>query len=122
MYYNAEELAGSGNPFAFIVQAHINARATSQDLPLRYDLRMVLQDAVEASGMNRREVLLVTRFIEEVLRLTAELDRKLFFGRQARKEGKRMEYTTYGTCVGAIGKSECPIQILLTPPDFVGEG
>lgn len=100
MDYNAEELAGNSNPFAFIAQAHINARATSHDLPLRYDLRMVLQDVVEESGMDKREVLLVTRFIEEVMRLPAELDRKLFFERQARKEGKKMEYTTYAERVG----------------------
>jgi hypothetical protein len=100
MDYNAEELAGSRNPFTFIAQAHIKARETGDDLTRRYDLRMVLQDAVEASGMEKREVLLVTRFIEEVLRLPADLNQKLYFERLARKEGKGMEYTTYAEKMG----------------------
>jgi hypothetical protein len=97
--YNDEELAASRNPFAFIARAHREARTTGDDMNRRYDLRMVLQDAVEASGMNVPEVLSVTRFIEEVLRLPEELHRKLFFEREARKE-KAMVFTTYAERVG----------------------
>ena len=86
----------------------------------RYDLRMVLQDAVEASGMKEPEVLWVTRFIEEVMRLPEDLHRKLFFEQQARKE-KVMEFTTYAERVGEKkgikkgklkGKAESVIQLL----------
>ena len=86
----------------------------------RYDLRMVLQDAVEASGMNAREVLSVTRFIEEVLTLPEDLHRKLFFERQVRKE-KAMVFTTYAERIGERrgvkkgklkGKQESLLQVL----------
>lgn len=97
--YNDEELAASRNPFAFIARAHREARMTGDDMNRRYDLRMVLQDAVEASGMNAPEVLAVSRFIEEVMRLPEELHRKLFFERQARQE-KAMEFTTYAERIG----------------------
>jgi hypothetical protein len=97
--YNDEELAASKNPFAFIARAHREARQTGDDMNRRYDLRMVLQDAVEGSGMKEREVLWVTRFIEEVLRLPEELHRKLFFERVTQKE-KAMEFTTYAERVG----------------------
>jgi hypothetical protein len=97
--YNDQELAASRNPFAFIARAHLEARQTGDDMNRRYDLRMVLQDAVEASGLKEREVLWVTRFIEEVMRLPEDLHRKLFFERQARKE-KPMEFTTYAERVG----------------------
>jgi hypothetical protein len=97
--YNDEELTASRNPFAFIARAHREARRTGDDMNRRYDLRMVLQDALEASEMKEREVLWVTRFIEEVLRLPEELHRKLFFERVTRKE-KAMEFTTYAERVG----------------------
>lgn len=97
--YNEQELAASRNPFAFIARAHLAARQTGDDMNRRYDLRMVLQDAVEASGLNEPEVLWVSRFIEEVLRLPEDLHRKLFFERQARKE-KAMEFTTYAERIG----------------------
>ncbi len=97
--YHAQELAASRNPFAFIARAHLEARQTGEDMNRRYDLRMVLQDAVETSGMNEPEVLWVSRFIEEVLRLPEDLHRKLFFERQARQE-KAMEFTTYAERVG----------------------
>jgi predicted transposase YdaD len=90
----------SHNPFAFIAQAHIEARETGDDPNRRYDLRMALQDAVETSGLKKREVLLVTRFIEEVMRLPEDLHRKLFFERLARKEDKKMVYTTYAERIG----------------------
>jgi hypothetical protein len=97
--YNDEELAASRNPFAFIARAHREARTTGDDMNRRYDLRMVLQDTVEASGMKAHEVLSVTRFIEDVMRLPEDLHRKLFFERVARKE-KAMEFTTYAERVG----------------------
>ncbi|MBS1810344.1 MAG: hypothetical protein JST84_19430 [Acidobacteria bacterium] len=86
----------------------------------RYDLRMVLQDAVEASEMKEREMLWMTQFIEEVLRLPEELHRKLFFERVTRKE-KAMEFTTYAERVGEKkgikkgklkGKAESVLQLL----------
>jgi hypothetical protein len=80
----------SRNPFAFIARAHLAARQTGDDMNRRYDLRLVLQDAVTDSGMDAQEVLWVTRFIEEVMRLPEDLHRKLFFEQQARKE-KAME-------------------------------
>ena len=97
--YNGEELAASRNPFAFIARAHLEARQSGDDMNRRYDLRMVLQDAVESSGMNEPEVLSVSRFIEEVMRLPEDLHRKLFFEQQARKE-KAMIFTTYAERVG----------------------
>jgi hypothetical protein len=97
--YNDQELRESRNPFAFIARAHLEAHATGEDMNRRYDLRMVLQDAVEGSGMKEPEVLWVTRFIEEVMRLPEELHRKLFFERQARKE-KAMVFTTYAERIG----------------------
>jgi hypothetical protein len=97
--YNDEELAASKTPFAFIARAHGEARQTGDDMNRRYDLRMVLQDAVEDGGLNVQEVLWVTRFIEDVLRLPEDLHRKLFFERVARKE-KAMEFTTYAERVG----------------------
>jgi hypothetical protein len=118
--YNDPELAASRNPFAFIARAHLEARATGDDMNRRYDLRMVLQDAVEASGMKEPEVLWVMRFIEEVMRLPEDLHRKLFFERQARKE-KAMVFTTYAERVGERrgvkkgklkGRQESVLQIL----------
>jgi len=100
MDYNLEELAKSRNPFAFIAQAHVKARATRDDDNKRYDLRLALHEAVETSGLKKREVLLVTRFIEEVMLLPEELDRELFVERVARKEGKKMEFHTYAERVG----------------------
>lgn len=97
--YNDEELAASRNPFAFIARAHLEARRTGDDMNRRYDLRMVLQDAVEAGGMDEPEVLWVTRFIEDVMWLPEDLHRKLFFERQARQE-KAMEFTTYAERIG----------------------
>lgn len=97
--YNEPELAASRNPFAFIARAHLAARQTGDDMNRRYDLRLVLQDAVTDAGMDKQEVLSVTRFIEDVLRLPEGLDRKLFYEQQARKE-KAMEYTTYAERIG----------------------
>jgi len=100
MDYNLDELAKSRNPFAFIAQAHVKARETRDDDNKRYDLRLALHEEVETSGLKKREVLLVTRFIEEVMRLPEELDRELFVERVARKEDKKMEFHTYAERVG----------------------
>ncbi|MGH9846473.1 MAG: hypothetical protein ACREEM_47860 [Blastocatellia bacterium] len=100
MDYNLDELAVSRNPFAFIAQAHAQARETRDDDDKRYDFRLALHEAVEASGFKKREILLVSRFIEEVMRLPEELDRELFVERIARKEAKKMEFHTYAERVG----------------------
>ncbi len=60
---------------------------------------MVLQDVVEASGMEESEALWVMRFLEEVMTWPEHLHRKLFFERLARKE-KAMEFTTCAERVG----------------------
>ena len=97
--YNEQELAASCNPFAFVARAHLAAHQTGDDMNRRYDLRLVLQDAVSDSGMDAQEVLSVTRFIEEVMRLPEGLDRKLFYEQQARKE-KAMVFYTYAERIG----------------------
>jgi hypothetical protein len=100
MDYNLEDLEKSRNPFAFIAKAHAQARETRDDDKKRYDLRLALHEAVDASGFKKREFLEVTRFIEGVMRLPEELDRKLFVERVARKEAKKMEFYTYAERVG----------------------
>jgi hypothetical protein len=71
------ELAASTNPFALVVQAHLQARATARNPVDRYQVKLALIKSLYQRGWERRDILELLRVIDWLLHLPADLEDRL---------------------------------------------
>ena len=81
-------LEASDNPFAMVVMAHLQARATRRDPEGRLQWKLRLIRRLYERGYARQDVLEMLRFIDWVLTLPAGLEATLAGGVGAVREGK----------------------------------
>ena len=88
------ELAASVNPFAVIVQTHLQAQATASDPVTRYRGKLELVKSLYRRGWERQDILELFRVIDWLLQLPAALDDQLWTALQDHEEVTTMRYVT----------------------------
>ncbi len=89
-----DELEASDNPFALVVMAHLKTRATRRrpDERLIWKLRLVRH--LYERGYGRQEILELFRFLDWVMALPTELEKRFRHELHEIQEEKRMRYVT----------------------------
>ena len=88
------EMMRSANPFAVVVQAHLEARATAGDPARRYQGKLQLIRSLYRRGWARQDVLELFRVIDWLLQLPAALENQLWAEVQDHEEATQMRYVT----------------------------
>ena len=87
-----DELEQSANPFAVVVQAHLKARETHNDVTARYQAKLHLVKSLYRRGWQRQDVQELFRFIDWVLELPSALEKRLWDEVQTSEEVQKMRY------------------------------
>ena len=87
-----DELERSENPFAVVVQAHLKARDTRDDVTARYQAKLYLVKSLYRRGWQRQDILELFRFIDWVLELPEPLEQQLWHEIQANEEAQKVHY------------------------------
>jgi hypothetical protein len=94
--YSAEEAAleASANPFAAVVLAHLKTQQTRQDLETRRAWKLRLVKGLHDRGLASPDVRQLFRFIDWMMDLPKNLDKKFWQEVHQYEEEKRMPYIT----------------------------
>ena len=84
----------SANPFAVVVQAHLQAQATAGDPARRYQSKLQLVRSLYRRGWTRQDILELFRVIDWLLQLPATLENQLWTEIQDHEEATQMRYVT----------------------------
>lgn len=87
-----DELEQSANPFAVVAQAHLKARETQNDATVRYQAKLRLIKSLYRRGWQRQDVLELFRFIDWVLTLPSDLEKRLWDEVRTSEEVQKMRY------------------------------
>ncbi|MBF0420215.1 MAG: cytosolic protein, partial [Magnetococcales bacterium] len=90
--YHKTELEHSNNPFAIVTLAHLHAKRTKHQTEDRYQEKRRLIRRLYQSGFSRQQVIDLFRFIDWVLHLPEEADRRLWKEIADFEEGQKMPY------------------------------
>ncbi|MBF0183926.1 MAG: DUF4351 domain-containing protein [Magnetococcales bacterium] len=90
--YSEADLERSSNPFAVVVQAHLQAKKTKGKTEDRYQAKWKLIRSLYQRGYDRQKVIDLFRFIDWVLHLPREADERLMAEIVALEEDKKMPY------------------------------
>lgn len=88
------EMMQSANPFAVVVQAHLQAQATAGDPARRYQSKLQLIRSLYRRGWARQDILELFRVIDWLLQLPATLENQLWLEVQDYEEATKMRYVT----------------------------
>ncbi len=88
------EMMQSANPFAVVVQAHLQAQATADDPARRYQGKLQLVKSLYRRGWARQDILELFRVIDWLLQLPAALEDRLWTEMQDHEEATQMRYVT----------------------------
>ncbi|MFM8443950.1 MAG: cytosolic protein [Methylococcus sp.] len=88
------ELAVSTNPFAVVVQAHLQAQSTAADSTARYRGKLDLVKSLYQRGWARQDVMELFRVIDWLLQLPESLEDQLWMEVQEHEEAMHMRYVT----------------------------
>jgi hypothetical protein len=88
------EMMLSTNPFAVVVQAHLEAQATADDPARRYQGKLQLVKSLYRRGWARQDILELFRVIDWLLQLPAALENQLWVEMQDHEEATQMRYVT----------------------------
>ncbi|MBF0145421.1 MAG: cytosolic protein [Magnetococcales bacterium] len=90
--YSEAELEQSNNPFAMVTLAHLHAKKTQHRTEDRYHAKWNLIRKLYQNGFNRQQVIDLFRFIDWVLHLPEEADKRLWKKIADFEERKKMPY------------------------------
>ncbi|MBF0185953.1 MAG: DUF4351 domain-containing protein [Magnetococcales bacterium] len=90
--YSEADLEQKVNPFAVVVQAHLQAKKTKGKTEDRYQAKWKLIRSLYQRGYDRQKVIDLFRFIDWVLHLPREADERLMAEIVALEEDKKMPY------------------------------
>ncbi|MBF0134185.1 MAG: cytosolic protein [Magnetococcales bacterium] len=103
--YPEAELEKSNNPFAVVALAHLRAKRTKHRVEDRYQSKWNLIRNLYKSGFNHQQIIDLFRFIDWVLHLPDEADRRLWKEILAFEENQKMPYISSIERIGQqIGK------------------
>ena len=88
------ELDTSANPFAIVVQAHLETQETRHVPRERYRAKLALSKSLYRRGWERADILELFRVIDWMLQLPAELEERLWSEIHQYEEVKQMPYVT----------------------------
>ena len=89
-----DELVDNPSPFAVVVMAHLKMLATRRDPEVRYDWKFTLFKMLYERGHSRRDILELWRFIDWLVFLPADLEKKLEVAMINFEKVKTMRYVT----------------------------
>ena len=104
------ELEQSRNPFATVVMAHLQAKATASDRTERKQQKLTLVKRLYDLGFERDSIIILFRFIDWMMTLPADLAKEFWREYSDFEESKRMQYVT---SVERIGIEKGVLQGLL---------
>ena len=93
-------MAGGGNPFGVLVAAHLKARETARDSQGRLRWKLALVKGLYEGGFSREDILQLFRFIDWVLTLPAELERRFLTEIEEWEEERKMPYVSSAERIG----------------------
>ena len=86
------ELESSNNPFAVVTLANLQAKKTKNQTEDRYRVKLHLIRSLYQRGFNQQQVIDLFRFIDWVLRLPEEADKRLLEEVYSFEENQKMPY------------------------------
>jgi Domain of unknown function (DUF4351) len=89
-----DTLVTNNNPFALVVLAHLQAKATRKDNQRRQQVKFTLVRLLYERGYNKQQVLDLFRFIDWVITLPAALKQEFWQQLRSFEEERRMPYIT----------------------------
>ena len=104
------ELEQNRNPFATVVMAHLQAKATASNRTERKQRKLILVKRLYELGFERDSIIILFRFIDWMLTLPADLAREFWQEYSSFEESKQMQYVT---SVERIGIEKGVLQGLL---------
>ena len=84
----------SKNPFAVVVMAHLKTLRTSRSLEDRFDWKLRLVKSLYEKGYSKKDILELFRFIDWLMKLPDDLDRRFDETLTQYEEEKKMPYVT----------------------------
>lgn len=87
-------LEATRNPFATVVMAHLQTQATRGNAPARGQAKLALMRRLYDLNYSRDEIINLFRFIDWVMQLPEELERRFWQAMHAYEEAQRMPYIT----------------------------
>jgi len=88
------ELDKSSNPFAIVVQAHLETQQTRHAPEDRYRVKLALAKRLYRHDWQRADILELFRFVDWMLQLPQELEERLWYEIQSYEEVQKMPYVT----------------------------
>ncbi|MEO5372338.1 MAG: DUF4351 domain-containing protein [Magnetococcus sp. DMHC-1] len=101
------ELEKSDNPFSIVTLAHLHAKKTRNRPEDRYQMKLTLVRSLYKRGFSRQQVIDIFRFIDWVLRLPEEIDKRFRHEMLNFEENQKMPYISSVERIGMeIGRQE----------------
>jgi len=88
------ELEASNNPFAILVMAHLYTQETQKDPTKRFELKWRLMRMLYEKGYNKRDIQLLFKFIDWLMKLPEDLKQQLKTRLINYEEEHKMPYIT----------------------------
>mgnify|MGYP001793067871 FL=1 len=104
------ELEQNRNPFATVVMAHLQAKATASNRTERKQQKLILVKRLYELGFERDSIIILFRFIDWMLTLPTDLAQEFWQEYSSFEESKQMQYVT---SVERIGIEKGVLQGLL---------
>ena len=100
------ELEQSRNPFATVVMAHLQAKATASNRANRKQQKLTLVKRLYDLGFERDSIIILFKFIDWMMTLPTDLAREFWQEYSSFEESKHMQYVTSVERIG-IEKGVC---------------
>ncbi|MBF0134847.1 MAG: DUF4351 domain-containing protein [Magnetococcus sp. DMHC-1] len=112
------DLEQSDNPFSVVTLAHLHAKKTRHRPEDRYQIKLSLVRSLYKRGFSRQQVIDIFRFIDWVLRLPEEIDKRFRHEIHDMEENQNMPYISSVERIGMEigrekGRQEEAVNILL---------
>jgi len=98
--YEMSDLEASDNPFAVVVLAHLQTKATHNQIEARYKLKFRLTRMLYERGYGKEKILSLYRYIDWLMALPPELEEKLTEELTVYEEARKMTYVTNAERIG----------------------
>ncbi len=98
--YDILKLEASDNPFAVVVLAHLQTKATHNQVNARYKTKINLTKMLYERGYSKKKILSLYRYIDWMMALPSELEEKLTAEITKYEETNKMSYVTNAERIG----------------------
>lgn len=92
--YDINELETNNNPFAIVVLAHLQTKATHNQTDARYKMKFRLTKLLYERGYSKNRILSLYRYIDWMMALPPKLEDKFTEDLTAYEEANKMSYVT----------------------------